>query len=102
MISEQRIDEALRYLLLPGDERVKLAKEEAQRKGKPIPAYLDDEVMGELWKRDFTQLRKVGGNADVPIGASVATDGRGHVAVVEVTYKGRARVNWVSPIETVQ
>ncbi len=55
------------------------------------PAFLDDDVMNELFERDLIQLRKVGGQADVPPGASVATDGRGNIAVVELTADGRAR-----------
>lgn len=92
MITEQRIDEALRFLLSPSEERVKRANEAAKNKQVPVPSVLDDQLMDELRKRDFIQLRKVGGIKYVPMGASVVTDGRGSVAVVEVTDKGRSRV----------
>jgi hypothetical protein len=86
---EARIDEALRFLLLPAAERIGLARQAVQK--QILLPTLDDAVMNELKKRGFVELRKTN-PTEIPHGASVATDGRGDVAVVEVTFSGRACV----------
>jgi hypothetical protein len=87
---DDRLREALRFLLLGADDRA-AAAEAAVGLPEP-PPFLDDAVMNEARRRGFVELRLLAAGEDVPAGAMVATDGNGQVAVGDITVKGRA---WV-------
>jgi hypothetical protein len=84
---EARLREALRFLLLSAEERVCLTRQ--AEKTQVLTPSLDDGVMNELSDRGFIELRTCAQH-EIPHGASVATDGHGGIAVVEVTFIGRA------------
>lgn len=88
-LSDDRLRDALRQLLLPAAERIAIA--EAAIGSRIPPAFLDDDVMNELRWRGYTTMRgPITESSDIAVGAQISTRGDGDVYVVEISDAGRA------------